>query len=546
MEPWQSWAAFVLLSGGVGYYYYSTTKGTRRTSRVLPVPEGGEKKSFGRRAGGKGKDKAASGSEVGSGVTGNVSTAEDGALRKRKGKKFKKREAGLAESGNDSQDSYGAVVDQYFAGGDGEKVEDTAKGDEEFARAMAGLKSNKKGAENAKGRNGTTVGAGEGITSQPRKVRGEAPKPQTVVTKGGTSAETIPPTFDNSTTASSTTGADADDDLSPSASPFLNPTSSSNVAGRSPTAGGISDMLEAPTAGPSVLRLTEPTQPQRTSKPKPQSSPQKTETKKQRQNRKKAEALKAERQDAEQQRRVLLEKQLRTAREAGGRPVKMPQEYARNGGPDPSGLGQESSPWFGRSEGRGAENHRPTSGEAQGSGPAGSNSTAGTYLDTFEPEGASGTAESASTAGAKDRTATAHAGYTGRPTPGAQPVRTSNGSSPNPRNDGTGVLAEPAKYSESTTGRSRVPRRPGGFLSTAAADRSGPESLSDTNGRNGESSRGRAVRVDPSVPEWERDLPSEEEQIRMIKELNDEAGWNVVSVGKKGRRERGGTESGGS
>lgn len=47
--------------------------------------------------------------------------------------------------------------------------------------------------------------------------------------------------------ASSTTGAEADDDLSPAASPQVNATSS---------AGYVSDMLEAPAPGASVLRVT--------------------------------------------------------------------------------------------------------------------------------------------------------------------------------------------------------------------------------------------------------------------------------------------------
>ena len=115
---------------------------------------------------------------------------------------------------------------------------------------------------------------------------------------------------------SSTTGADADDDLSSSNSPAFGAQPSSSGQG------GVADMLEAPAPGPSVLRLTDPVQPARTSSNKQMKPAQQEETKKQRQNRKRAEQRKIEQQEAEKQRRILLERQLRTAREAEGRPAK--------------------------------------------------------------------------------------------------------------------------------------------------------------------------------------------------------------------------------
>ncbi|KAJ5166949.1 uncharacterized protein N7482_005730 [Penicillium canariense] len=106
--------------------------------------------------------------------------------------------------------------------------------------------------------------------------------------------------------ASSTTGADADDDLSPAASPEVNATV--------PSAGYVSDMLEAPAPGASVLRVTGNVE----SEPKKQKAQnfKQVETKKQRQNRLKNEARKQQVQEAEEQRRKLLEKQLHTARES--------------------------------------------------------------------------------------------------------------------------------------------------------------------------------------------------------------------------------------
>lgn len=104
----------------------------------------------------------------------------------------------------------------------------------------------------------------------------------------------------------STTGADADDDLSPNGSPVINATV--------PAAGYVSDMLESPAATASVLRVTGSAQPE-AKKQKPQSF-KPVETKKQRQQRQKNEARKLQVQEAEEERRRLLEKQLHLAREA--------------------------------------------------------------------------------------------------------------------------------------------------------------------------------------------------------------------------------------
>lgn len=106
-----------------------------------------------------------------------------------------------------------------------------------------------------------------------------------------------------STPASSTTGADADDDLSSAESPNVNA-----------SARDVSDMLEAPPPGASVLRVTGSVDDQ-PKKQKPQSF-KPVETKKQRQQKAKNEARKAQVQEAEEQRRKLLEKQLHSARES--------------------------------------------------------------------------------------------------------------------------------------------------------------------------------------------------------------------------------------
>jgi hypothetical protein len=123
-------------------------------------------------------------------------------------------------------------------------------------------------------------------------------------------------------TAGSATGGDADDDQSFTDSPEVGPTS---IA--SPVTNGISDMLEAPSPGPSVLKVTEPTNPKPAKKEKSNAAPAPVETKKQRQNRAKVEAAKLAREQEEKERKIKEEKQRRTAREAEGRAPKDGRQF---------------------------------------------------------------------------------------------------------------------------------------------------------------------------------------------------------------------------
>lgn len=110
---------------------------------------------------------------------------------------------------------------------------------------------------------------------------------------------------------SSTTGADADDDQSPAASPEITAVDARDV----------SDMLEKPSSsGPSVLRLTET---DKAVKPNNKAkAPVTQETKKQRQNKAKTEAAKLAREAEEAERKVKQEAHRRTARIAEGRAAK--------------------------------------------------------------------------------------------------------------------------------------------------------------------------------------------------------------------------------
>lgn len=122
---------------------------------------------------------------------------------------------------------------------------------------------------------------------------------------------------DNATAPSSATGGDADDDQSPMNSPELTATTTSPAQN-----GDVSDMLERPASGPSVLKITEPTNSSRPKKPRPAPTFEAAETKKQRQNKKKAEAKKAARAEDEKERQVAMEEQRRAARIAEGRAAK--------------------------------------------------------------------------------------------------------------------------------------------------------------------------------------------------------------------------------
>lgn len=257
---------------------------------------------------------------------------------------------------------------------------------------------------------------------------------------------------------SSTTGADGDDDLSSTNSPAFGATDSFTNHGE------VSDMLEAPAPGPSVLRLTESTQPQRVAKPRQDKAVQEQESKKQRQRKAKNEARKEELRQAEQERRVLLEKQLRTAREAEGRPAK-------------NGVPVSKPP---------ARNAWSASGDA-GSGQsslqapslaAGSNTP---LLDTFDdtPKQVA-EAETGQKAEAKELSHTAD---------------TSLYSFSSPRND---------DLDDVSTLDSVKTQKPGA---------------------NGTS------HVNPNT--WDRNLPSEEEQMRRLSELQSDGGWKEVKKREK-------------
>ena len=122
------------------------------------------------------------------------------------------------------------------------------------------------------------------------------------------------PVSHTSTRASSTTGAEADDDLSSTESP------KTDTATRGSE--DVSDMLDAPAPKASVLRVTGAAGSEPKKQPPKKESFKPAETKKQRQQRLKNEERKQQVKEAEQERRKLLEKQLHMARELERREAK--------------------------------------------------------------------------------------------------------------------------------------------------------------------------------------------------------------------------------
>lgn len=406
MEPWQSWTIVLLGSGAAWWYYNRQSKPKTKTGRAVSVSEEGQSRLSRRREDNKAKRRREgntsapepSGSDipvVPSAAASSAPTATNKQLRKRKAGKTQ-AEPGFVSSAIEADGS----GNDALSGG---AHTDDGMDNKEFAKQLSGLKTGTSLAPPAQ------VGSGRKPLKQSR-VDGN---PSTAAdTNYMSSSQAM-------STESSTAGMDADDDLSLTNSPAFEATSFE----KNPNGGDVSDMLEAPAAGPSVLRLTDPTQQVRQRQPQQQKGFQVQETKKQRQNRQKNEEKRLAREQAEKERRFLSEKQLRTAREAEGRP-------AKNG--MASSKPPVSNAW--------ATPVKPTSSYGPSSAAA-PTSYAAPLLDTFDKYGSS-----------KAETS---------------------------ENGGGGVSAV--------------------------------------------------------TKAWERDLPSEEDQLRMINEMNGDDGWNTVQKGKKGK-----------
>lgn len=337
LEPWQSWTVVAAVGVGAYWYYTNRQQNTRRNGRpavatepLQPFRRKGEAKHK------RKKDATAGASDQG---TSDGVKAPSVSLPLSSGEQAKQRKGGKKKPAGSGKSS-AVEVTSSDAPLIGEGGGDDEIDNKEFARQLASVKA---------GTSLTNIGK---AVKPPRTV-----KQSRLNGAGSRGPETVVPDIKDQSGNSSTTGADADDDLSATNSPDFGATRHGD--------GGVSDMLEASAPGPSVLRLTESTKPQRPSVPKQSKLAEVHENKKQRQRKAKKEAERAAHEQAEKERRVLLEKQLRTAREARGEP-------AKNG--VPVSAPPKSNAWT-----------KPTNGTATDSAPAHEASRSSIpLLDTFD------------------------------------------------------------------------------------------------------------------------------------------------------------------
>ena len=305
MEPWQSWALVGAVGAGA-YFYYANTSNPTRGRRLKPNEiaqaqrRSSNANSESNRRQNKGKKPDSKDRNAGDVAdVSSASAATSGNEKAQKKKADKKRQP--SKLGQSSAVEFEPSAETGMAS----EPEDESMDNQEFAKQMAGLKVGSSLAKpSTASETKKTKKQGKRNAAIELPSNGKAVEPT-----GGAGSQEL-------STTSSTTGADADDDLSPAISPALHGSDST------PNAGGVSDMLEAPAKGPSILRVTSPAEPQPDHQPKQKKAAPEPETKKQRQRRQKNEAEKAARAEAEKQRRELMEKQRRTAREAEGRPAK--------------------------------------------------------------------------------------------------------------------------------------------------------------------------------------------------------------------------------
>ncbi|KAL8648272.1 MAG: hypothetical protein Q9226_006062 [Calogaya cf. arnoldii] len=293
---WQSWAVFIAFLGLLYYLYYIRIGSKGRGKAGAPYVPNAVKRRTSPRGGGSGSGNSRSKSQA---ALIDEPEASSSAAKPTKTAKAKNRKGGNPKTAPLAQSSAIDLPSPQEVGIGGQDAKDETD-NREFAKQMAGLKA------------GSTLVNKESSKKMTKKQGKQAELPLS-------SYNALAPHVNGASglkdlsSPSSTNGVDGDDDLSPATSPPL-------AGKQAATSGDVSDMLEAPTKGPSVLRLTGVEEPKRPSRP--QKVVQEAESKKQRQNRRKKEEQKAVRDETERERRVILEKQLRASREAEGRPAK--------------------------------------------------------------------------------------------------------------------------------------------------------------------------------------------------------------------------------
>jgi hypothetical protein len=281
MDGWQvaqNYLGFAVLAGGLGGYYYYTTKrsqpaaaaaGTRRrsTNDFKAKPD--------RRLSVQQREQAQSSPAVAEKQEKQTDAA--GSKKKKAAKKQQQQQQTKAPAPAPAPE----VVVQ----------EDKSEKESDLSNAQFA-------AQMMQARQGAKLAAPKGKENRVKTVKQNSARDAPIQSSG-----------------SSQTGAEADDDLSPAASPPLN-------------SGDVSDMLEAKSSGPTSIRLTAPINPQKQRAPK-QAKEEVVESKKARQNRKKVEERRIQREAEEKERKALEERQRRSAREARGEPAKNGVPVAR-------------------------------------------------------------------------------------------------------------------------------------------------------------------------------------------------------------------------
>lgn len=304
MEPWQSWGIVAVVGAGAYIYYSQSDKAKRGRARLSLIPDQAQRHNSKLRDDSKGRRKRGDNHGASDQVNSDVADVSSASNRHNKKDRVKKRKEDKKQPSQLAQSSAAEINSEEKVEND-DDAEDDGIDNKEFARLLSGAKT------------GTSLSkAIDPNESKKTRKQGKRNELQPGSANGTLGLPNGQPSDKGPSTSSSTTGADADDDLSPAASPAFGAIQTPKAAG------DVSDMLDPPIKGPMILRVTEPGQPQVERQPRPKKPVEEPETKKQRQNRKRKEEEKAAREHAEKERRILLEKQLRTSREAEGRPAK--------------------------------------------------------------------------------------------------------------------------------------------------------------------------------------------------------------------------------
>ncbi len=286
MEPWQSWTIALVLGGGLFYYYKPAGNIARgRVGRAhagleQPLQSLSTRRRQDRQTPPRGNETSNS---AGRSVESLASVGEISINTSNTTKQPKKRKVDKAPSSQPTA-SLVALAEEDL---------DDAQQEIDDSEWVKQLEARKKGVS---------------LTVAPRRDNSATKKQNIVKKQNGIVASP-----GNSTLRTGPINSNLGDIPAPAPMP------STSVTNGAASGRDVSDMLETPTAGPSIIRITGEQKAKKFHEPH-EAPPQ--ESKKQRQNRKKVEDKKMAREEGERERKVLEEKQRRTARESRSEPAK--------------------------------------------------------------------------------------------------------------------------------------------------------------------------------------------------------------------------------